>query len=91
MEENSPLPENYAENCDVCDKHQTEKMYLLKDVFGMVSFQKSLVESIYVTPFWFNGAFVTKNDKPVDPKPSKRLSKLKMVKLALEIVLFHCN
>ena len=61
-------------------------MYLLKDVIGMVSFQKSLVESIYVTPFWFNGAFVEKNNKPIHPKPSKRLSKLTLVILLLVIV-----
>ena len=63
-------------------------MYLIKDVIGMVSFQKNLVESIYVTPFWFNGAFVEKNNKPIHPKPSKRLSKLKLVILVLIVVFF---
>ena len=39
------------------------RSYLWKDVFGMVSFQKSLVKNIYITPIWFNGIFVapTKN------------------------------
>ena len=34
------------------------RSYLWKDVFGMVSFQKSLVKNIYITPIWFNGIFV---------------------------------
>ena len=44
------------------DQNQTEKQdpstYLWKDVYGMVSFQKSLVKHIYVTPIWWNGRFV---------------------------------
>ena len=63
MKENAPSSNQHDKNCDLCDRNVTEEFYLLKDVIGIVSFQKSLVENLYVTPFWFNGAFVRKEKK----------------------------
>ena len=83
MKDNGPPPKEYVKNCKECDRNLTKNMYLLKDIIGMVSFQKSLVENIYVTPFWFNGDFVVKNNKPVHPKTSKCLIKLKLAIFAI--------
>ena len=42
---------------------RASRSYLWEDVFGMVSFQKSLVRNIYITPIWFNGIFVEPKEK----------------------------
>ena len=69
--ENAPPSHQHDENCELCDLDVTDEFYLLKDVIGSVSFQKSLVENVYVTPFWFNGAFVRKDKKTIHSNPSK--------------------
>ena len=71
LKENAPPSHQFDENCDSCDRNMTEEFYLLKDVIGIVSFQKSLVENIYVTPSWFNGAFVRREKKSSLPNQSK--------------------
>ena len=78
LRENAPPPHQHDENCELCDLDVTDEFYLLKDVIGSVSFQKSLVENVYVTPFWFNGAFVRKDVKPMQSHMSKsNISKIK--------------
>ena len=78
MKENAPPSHRRDKNCDLCDRNVTEEFYLLNDVIGIVSFQKSLVENLYVTPFWFNGAFVRKDVKPMQSQSSKsNISKIK--------------
>ena len=64
MKTEVPSLDRHVGNCDVCDKEANET-YLEKDIIGMVSFQKRLVENIYVTPVWFNGAFVKRKEKQV--------------------------
>ena len=68
-----PSPENQGGNCDTCHPANPDT-YFLEDVIGMVSFQKDLVENIAVSPVWFNGAFVEKEESPTNPKKSKKKS-----------------
>ena len=68
-----PSPENQDGNCDACRQAKPDA-YLAEDVIGMVSFQKDLVENIAVSPVWFNGAFVKKEENPTSPKQSKKKS-----------------